>query len=145
MHYIGSRFRENDKETMFNISKASEYAILFLTQLAKNKKPEPINLEQITSRTGLPYKFLSRIVLQLKKAGLIKSIKGAGGGYQLAKKPAQITLRQIIDAVEPKVWFVSCMNGKCALEKSCHHKQIWMRLQNKLNLEMEKVKLSDLL
>ncbi len=130
---------------MFNISKASEYAILFLTQLAKNKKKEPVNLEQITSQTNLPYKFLSRIVLKLKKAGLIKSTKGAAGGYQLSKNPKQITLMQIIEAVESKTWFVSCLGGKCVLEKSCSHKQIWARLQKKLNLEMEKIKLSHLL
>lgn len=130
---------------MFNIAKASEYAILFLTQLAKNKKPGPINLEQITKQTGLPYKFLSRIVLKLKKARLIKSIKGAGGGYKLAKKASQINLREIIEAVESKFWFVSCMKGKCVLEKSCCHKKVWTQLQNKLNLEMEKIKLSYLI
>ena len=130
---------------MFNISKASEYAILFLTQLAKNKKKGPVNLEQITNQTGLPYKFLSRIVLKLKKAGLILSTKGAAGGYQLSKNPKQITLIQIIKAVESRTWFVSCLGGKCVLEKSCSHKQIWSRLQKKLNLEMEKIKLSDLI
>jgi Rrf2 family protein len=130
---------------MFNIGKATEYAILFLAQLAKSKKQEPISLKLITGRANLPYKFLSRIVLKLKKAGMVKSTKGSTGGYQLVKNPEQIKLSSIIETVEPKIWFVSCMEGKCKMEKYCTHKNVWLNLQKKLHKEMAKTTLKDLL
>lgn len=130
---------------MFKVSKASEYAILFLTKLAVLGKKEPVSLKTITQQTGLPYKFLSRIVLKLKKAKIIKTKPGIKGGCLLSQSPNKISLMQIIEAVEPKIWFVSCLNGKCVLEKTCSHKKVWSKLQTILNKEMEKIKLSHLI
>ncbi len=130
---------------MFKISKASEYGILFLAHLAKNQEDQPVKLKNITGKTGLPYKFLSRIVLDLKKAGIVKSKEGVGGGYQLKKKPKEISLCMIIKAVEGEKGLVSCISGQCPMEKKCFHKKIWLKLQKILNQELEKIKLSGLL
>jgi len=130
---------------MFTLSKASEYAILFLVKLAGNKNKKPLNLKQITVKAKLPYKFLSRIVLDLKKAGIITSKEGVSGGYLLKKNPNNISLMQIIKAVEGNKGFVSCIHGQCAMEKPCHHKKVWQKLQQTIEKEFEKVKLSNLI
>jgi Rrf2 family iron-sulfur cluster assembly transcriptional regulator len=130
---------------MFRISKASEYSILFLAHLAKRRKDKPVKLKNITVKTGLPYKFLSRLVLDLKKAGIIKSKEGIGGGYQFKKKPKEISLCMIIKAVEGEKGLVSCISGQCPMEKKCFHKKTWFKLQKILNQELEKIKLSDLI
>lgn len=130
---------------MFTLSKASEYSILFLTHLAKNKKNKPVNLKSITSKTGLPYKFLSRITLDLKKAKIILSKEGVGGGYTLIKKPKNLSLYQIIKAIEGKKGFVACIHGQCPSAKFCHHKKVWQKLQKIVEKEFEKIKLSHLL
>lgn len=130
---------------MFALSKAAEYAILFLADLAKKEADKPVNLRQITKKTGLPYKFLSRIVLDLKKTKIIKSKEGVGGGYSLARKPKDISLIEIIEAVEGKKGLVSCIHGKCFMEKSCLHKKVWQRLQLNLEKELKKIRLTDLI
>lgn len=129
---------------MFTLSKATEYAILFLASLAKNKTDKPVNLRQITKNTGLPYKFLSRIVLDLKKAKIIESKEGVGGGYFLAREPKDISLIDIIEAVEGKKGLVSCIHGECLMEKSCLHKKVWLGLQRKMTQEFGKISLKDL-
>lgn len=130
---------------MFTLSKASEYAILFLANLVKASKKKPINLKKITHRTSLPYKYLSRIVLDLKKAKIIKSKEGFGGGYFLAKSPKDINLMEVIEAVEGRKGLVSCIHGECPMEKSCLHKEVWHKLQNKLTQEFKKITLKDLI
>lgn len=129
---------------MFALSKATEYAVLFLTSLAKKEADKPVNLRHITKKTGLPYKFLSRIVLDLKKAKIIESKEGVGGGYFLARSSKDINLIDIIEAIEGKKGLVSCIHGKCLMEKSCLHKKVWQRLQAKVTDEFEQITLNDL-
>lgn len=130
---------------MFSINKKSEYAILFLAHMAGSKNNQPIRLKFISQKLGLPYKFMSQIVLKLKKNGILKSKKGVNGGYFLAKKFEKISLFDIIKAVEDKKGLVSCISKKCALEKKCFHKQVWIRLQLIFNRELEKIKLNHLI
>jgi len=130
---------------MFNISRAAEYAILFLVKLAKDPQKKPMGLKLAAQQTGLPYKFLSRIALDLKKAGLVKSKEGAGGGYKLSKDPKNISLVEIMKAVEGEKGLVSCIYGKCALNKACWHQKIWQKLQTKIEGEFRKIKLIDLI
>ena len=129
---------------MFKISKSCEYAILFLVNLTKEASNQQVKLKIITKQTGLPYKFLSRIVLKLKKAKIIASKKGIKGGYFLTKKPQNISLISIIQAVEGKRGLASCVYGRCSLAANCFHQRIWLRLQNTLDKELAKIKLSDL-
>lgn len=130
---------------MFTLSKATEYAILFLASLAGFDKSKPVKLKEIIFKTALPYKFLSRIVLDLKKAKIIISKEGLGGGYILAKKPKDISLIDILKAVEGKKGLVDCIHGSCLKEKTCLHKNIWQKLQISIEKEFKKIKLLDLL
>lgn len=129
---------------MFQLSKSTEYAILFLTKLTGFSKAKPLKLQAASKENHLPYKFLSRIVLNLKKAKIILSKEGVKGGYFLNKPENKINLKQIIQAVEGKKGLVTCIYGNCVLRSKCHHQSIWLRVQRKLNKELEKISLSDL-
>ena len=78
------------------LSRKSEYAFLALIDLAENFSEGPVKMINISERKNIPKKFLEQILLQLKTAGLVKSIRGANGGYALAKKPSEIHLAQVI-------------------------------------------------
>jgi len=130
---------------MLAISKETTYALSFLLFLAKNKGEW--GLEQISKKEKLPYKYLTRLVLVLKKAGLIKVKAGRGGGYSLNKPSTRITLKDILVLFERRKGVVACLveGQKCASAKKCPQKPAWDLLEKKLLKEADKIRLKDLI
>jgi Rrf2 family protein len=84
------------------LSAKAEYACLAMLELATQYgRPTPIRLTEIAEKHGIPQRFLVQILLQLKGSGLVSSTRGAAGGYHLARRPDQINLNDIMDAVDP--------------------------------------------
>jgi Rrf2 family protein len=77
-----------------------EYAVLALFELALNSRERQVQAREISERQKIPLRFLEQIMIQLKKAQLVKSVRGAAGGYLLGRSPADITLRDVVEAVE---------------------------------------------
>lgn len=85
------------------VSAKAEYACVAMMELAANyKDSQPIRIRSIADAHGIPQRFLVQILLQMKTAGLVASIRGAAGGYQLARAPEKITLADILNAVEDR-------------------------------------------
>jgi len=83
------------------ISAKTEYACIAMVELAANyDSREPVRVRRIAERHQVPPRFLVQILLQLKGAGLVGSVRGAAGGYRLAKAPEEISLGEIMDIVE---------------------------------------------
>ncbi len=83
------------------ISAKAEYACVAMLELAANyMEPQPVRIKAIADAQGIPQRFLVQILLQLKSAGLVASTRGAAGGYQLVRAPDQITLADIINAID---------------------------------------------
>ncbi len=78
------------------LSKRSEYACLALIDLAQHYNTGLVKISDVSSRSNIPRKFLEQILLNLKSAGYVKSVRGANGGYKLAKDPSDITLAETI-------------------------------------------------
>jgi Rrf2 family protein len=86
---------------MVNISAKTEYACIAIVDLAaEHASGEPVRLKSIAERHGIPSRFLVQIMLQLKSAGLVNSIRGASGGYQLNRDPASISLGEVMRVIE---------------------------------------------
>jgi Rrf2 family protein len=84
-----------------NISAKTEYACIAVVELAaRYGSAEPVRIRDIANAHGIPSRFLVQILLQLKGAGLVTSTRGAAGGYQLLKDPADITLAEVMGVVE---------------------------------------------
>lgn len=84
-----------------NVSAKTEYACLALLELAaRYESGEPVPIRDIVDRNGVPSRFLVQILLQLKGAGLVVSTRGASGGYQLAKRPEEITLADVMSVID---------------------------------------------
>ncbi|RPJ84047.1 MAG: Rrf2 family transcriptional regulator [Acidobacteria bacterium] len=77
-----------------------EYAVLALFELALGSSDRQVQAREISARQQIPLRFLEQILIQLKKAGLVKSVRGASGGYLLGKDAAHITLKDVVEAVE---------------------------------------------
>src|SRR5215472_4759389 len=85
------------------VSAKAEYACIAMLELATNyAEPQPVRVKAIADAHGIPLRFLVQILLQLKTAGLVASVRGAAGGYQLARRPSEITLADIIGAIDPE-------------------------------------------
>ena len=88
-----------------NVSSRCVYAYLAVLELATHNTPKtPLQAEAIAERRGIPEKFLGQILTQLKHAGIVSSMRGAKGGYRLAKLPHHISLLDIITAVEGPIF-----------------------------------------
>jgi Rrf2 family protein len=85
------------------ISAKAEYACVAMLELAANyTEPQPLPIKAIAEAKEIPQNFLVQILLQLKTAGLVVSVRGASGGYQLARPPESITLADIINAIDDR-------------------------------------------
>jgi Rrf2 family transcriptional regulator, cysteine metabolism repressor len=111
------------------ISTKGDYATRALQDLALHYGSGPIPIEQIAVRQGLPVRYLEQLLLTLKRAGLLQSKRGVNGGYTLAKPPAEITLGQILRAVDGPVEPIYCLTetpgDRCAWEAACVLRDVW--------------------
>src|SRR5215510_10070674 len=83
------------------VSAKAEYACIAMLELAANvNERQPVRVKAIAEAHGIPQRFLVQILLQLKTAGLVVSVRGASGGYQLARPPDTISLAQVINAID---------------------------------------------
>lgn len=83
------------------VSAKAEYASIAMLELAANyRDPQPVRVKAIAEAHGIPLRFLVQILLQLKGAGLVASIRGAAGGYQLARPPEEISLGDVINVID---------------------------------------------
>lgn len=89
---------------MKKISAKTEYACIAMLELAAQYgSGEPVRVRRIAERHDVPPRFLVQILLQLKGAGLVASVRGAAGGYQLLKPPQEVSLGQVMDVIEGSV------------------------------------------
>ena len=94
------------------ISTKGRYGLRILLDLALHAKESPRQMKEIAQSQQISEKYISRLILSLNKAGLIISLRGAKGGLQLAKPPKEITLLDIIEAMEGPVCIVECVADK---------------------------------
>jgi Rrf2 family transcriptional regulator, iron-sulfur cluster assembly transcription factor len=99
------------------ITRAGEYGVLGLMNLARRSPGRMAMIDEVSRTERIPKSFLAKIFQSLVKAGLVRSIRGAGGGFALAKDPAQVSVLEIIEAIEGKIVFQRCQQ----LKPDCDH------------------------
>lgn len=100
------------------ITRAGEYGVLGLIHLARRAPGEIAMIEEVSQAEKIPKSFLAKIFQHLVRAGLVRSVRGAGGGFVLAKAPSEITVLQIIEAIEGKIVIQRCLQPD---EPQCEH------------------------
>ena len=116
------------------LSTKGRYGARLMLDLALYYGNGPILLKDVAKRQGISEKYLGHLVTPLKAAGLINSARGAHGGYMLAREPAKITLKEIIQALEGSLSLVECVETPCICQrvKSCVTRDIWEEAGEKM-------------
>ena len=125
------------------------YAVMAMADLASNTNTGPISLADISFRQNISLAYLEQIFLKLKSKKLVKSTRGARGGYILEKTPSEIKLSNIIYAVDEEVRMLNCKKNS---KKGCNNKStkcithnLWDELDKHIHGFFERVKLQDLI
>lgn len=128
------------------LSTRSRYGVRFMAALANGSAEKSLFLKDIAASEGISEKYLSLIVIPLRAAGLIKSLRGAHGGYILAKDAHDITLCDIVEVLEGEMCLVRCVKQPSACERSaiCPTRDIWDTLGNKIRETLKGVTIADL-
>jgi Rrf2 family protein len=128
----------------------AEYGVICTLHLAKRGDVSPVTGRDIAASEKLPSDYVEQILLRLRRAGVVKSTRGAKGGYTLARAPEAITIREIVSAAELGTFELHCDTHpldpeRCAASGDCSVRPVWQILQRRVDEALEGVRLSDLL
>ena len=136
-------------------STKAEYGVRVMVALARHDADAPISLSEIADEDGLPLAYLEHLGARLRKAGLVDSRRGARGGYMLARPAKQITMAEVVEALEGSIAPIECITEGtdgtlvCAREAAddhrvCATKLLWTRVRGSIVRTLEDTTLSDL-
>ena len=130
------------------VSTRGDYASRALLSLALREDSTPTSVRDIAERTGLPQPYLEQILLALKGAGLVRSKRGVGGGYVLARPAGEITLGQIVAAVDGPIvvgdFGAPHENGACDHEGQCVLLSVWSEVGEHMRQHLDSFTLADM-
>ena len=130
------------------VSTRGDYASRALLSLALHGAETPTSVRDIAERTGLPQPYLEQILLALKGAGLVRSKRGVGGGYVLARPPGEILLAQIVSAVDGPIaagdFGEPHANGACDHEGQCVLLAVWADVGETIRTHLQSYSLADM-
>ena len=123
------------------LSTRGRYGVRLVLDLALNYGNGPILLKDISSRTEISEKYLWQLISPLKTASLVNSTRGAKGGYELAKSPKQITLKDVVNVLEGSMSIVDCVENtkSCFRTDVCVSRDVWLEISNKINETLESI------
>jgi Rrf2 family protein len=132
------------------ITTLAEYGVICALHLAKRDAEAPITGREIAEVEQLPGDYVEQILLRLRRAGIVRSTRGAHGGYALARDASEISIRDVIEASESTTFDLHCVSHpvgeeRCSSAHNCSIRPVWMLLQRKIDDVLEGVHLSDLL
>jgi Rrf2 family protein len=134
---------------MLQVSQRTHYGLRVMTELAKAYGHGRRSLTEIAAAEHLPAGYLEQLAIPLRRAGLIEGTRGAHGGYQLARPPAQVSVGEIVRTLEGAVAPVECLSedyfpGSCTRELECLSRSVWQRVKDSIDQVLETTTLADL-
>lgn len=125
----------------------ARYAVMAMVDLAAFSNGAPITLAAIADRQEISLCYLEQLFARLRRAGLVTSVRGPGGGYRLARAPAAISIDEIVRAVNPPIRATRCDggNGSACLSdnRRCQTHDLWQALGDQINLFLSSISLAD--
>jgi Rrf2 family protein len=104
----------------------SEYGLLALIDLGVRYGSGPVSAREVSERQGVPSKFLEQLLAAMRKAGLVSAIRGARGGFELTRDPSEITVLEVVEALEGPLAPTSCDGGSiCGRSHACAAASVW--------------------
>ncbi|MDF2540215.1 MAG: transcriptional regulator, BadM/Rrf2 family [Herbinix sp.] len=128
------------------ISTKGRYALRLMLDLALNNTGEYITIKSIATRQEISEKYLEQIISLLNRAGYVKSVRGAQGGYKLAMNPEEYTVGMILRLTEGSLAPVDCLdNDDCSRNNGCVTREIWIELYDAIRSVVDRITLQDLI
>lgn len=129
------------------ISTKGRYALRLMIDLASNSNGNPISLKDVAKRQGISDKYLEQIISVLNKAGYVRSVRGAQGGYLLKMEPSEYTVGMILRLTEGSLSPVACVEDDtiaCDKIDSCVTVMVWKKINDAVNNVVDNITLQDL-
>jgi len=129
------------------LSSMADYAVVIMAAAARHCGGARISAGELAEETGLPAPTVQKLVSKLSASGLLRSLRGVGGGLKLARPAVAITLADIVEAVEGPIMLTSCLDEAghdCTLEDACAVRPHWPRVNKALRGALEQVPLTQL-
>lgn len=130
------------------LSTKGRYGLKAMYDLALHYGNEPISLKNIAQRQGISEYYLEQLMAILKKAGLVRSIRGAYGGYLLSRKPSEITVGDVLRALEGPIGLVDCALEqepiKCLRYDNCITRIVWEKIRDSIIKTIDSITLLDM-
>ena len=131
------------------LSTKGRYGLRALIDLAVHSSDgTPVSITSISDRQDLSERYLEQLMAMLKKAGLVRSVRGAGGGYVLAREAEEISVGDVLRALEGNLDPVDCAgldpDGVCQAADSCVTKYVWKRINESINRTVDEIRLDQL-
>lgn len=130
------------------LSTKGRYGLRAMIDLARYSEEEPVSISSIAARQGISERYLEQLVGLLKKAGLVSSIRGASGGYVLTRKSGEISVGDVLRALEGSLEPVKCAafysEEGCTASDGCVTKYVWQKINDSINETVDKMMLDEL-
>lgn len=132
---------------MLRLSTKGQYGVRAMFEIAMGYPDGPITIREISMKQDVSVAYLEQILNRLRKAGLITSVKGPGGGYVLSRKPADISIGLILKELEGPVAITSCLDPEegCIRVDGCVTHLLWKSLGEKIEAFLDTITLKDLI
>ena len=135
---------------MKTLSRKARYALRALYALADDQSHAPVLIADLAAREHIPHKFLELILLELRNAGILRSKKGKGGGYSLARTPREVTLGQVIRVVDGPLAPIPCVSERayarceeCVSEAHCGTRMVMKEVRDAIAKILDGTTLAD--
>ena len=129
------------------LSTKGRYGLRALIDLAQNGGEQPVSITSISTRQDISERYLEQLMSMLKKAGIVRSVRGAQGGYTLTRRPDEYTVGMILRLTEGSLSPVACVGEDavaCTKMETCATKELWRRLNDAINGVVDHITLADL-
>src|SRR5438552_16832356 len=115
----------------------AEYGLIVSIHLARRAGKGPVAARELSEQERLPHDYVEQILLRLRRAGLVESVRGARGGYYLAREPQRITVRDVMAASEHQTFEMNCVSHpvdaeRCDPSSPCSIRPVWHALQRRV-------------
>ena len=132
------------------IASRVDYALSCLLRIADRRGKSPVTASEIAAKEKLKEDYVEQLLILLRRKGIIKSTRGPGGGYLLAKPPSRITMKDVIEAIEKDVLEIICFRKKgrrhkCAHMEDCRIRGLWLKVKKDIELVFDKFDLEKML
>ncbi|AAU38334.1 MULTISPECIES: Fe-S cluster assembly transcriptional regulator IscR [Basfia] len=127
------------------LTSKGRYAVTAILDIAINAEDGPVTLSDISERQNISLSYLEQLFAKLRRHGLVKSVRGPGGGYQLGQPSGQISIGMIIAAVNENISVTKCLGqGNCQGGKVCLTHHLWAELSDRIENFLNEITLEEL-